>query len=555
LAVGVHGPDDALGGIFVVDRESLELRPLTGRDDLLEGASSPDRDPVWSPDGSHIAFTREVVIPHEGSRLSTEQIFVMRADGEEQRPLTSPEAISYPYDIVWRPDGQALTILAAPDDTRGNGDDSLLFDARLSGSATSELMDCTNRAPDTPCPSSDLAWSPDGTELAFRADGFVGDDDPVGFYFMTPGVLPHSFSGDLLIGADTAVACCFAWQGLREPGDLHDDSSPDPDHQPTKLTIELGQPIEIGDYANAIAIGEGSVWVAAHSLDEENLEVVRLDPGTSEVVVQLPVSALPGWAVGGGGLAVGRGSVWVAAGKHRDVTLIRIDPSTNEVLESLSLGPGSGADVWVDESGIWVLAFGREQNEVIRLDPSTHAIVARIALPASWVHQIVASNGSIWVHGNAPDAQGDNVVPNTIYRIDPTTNELIDSYGLPSTDFPLAADALAMWQRTSTGVARVDPAGRGIEADLEMPSNACCDHIAADGQGGVWMIGWVGEDRLGAWHVTPEGVIDHTGAIEVPREAGGIAAVLDLETMTFWTAQYRDSVTPIRIRSDQSIGS
>lgn len=320
--------------------------------------------------------------------------------------------------------------------------------------------------------------------------------------------------------------------------------------EPTQsLTVDDGEPIPVGDYANAVAVGEGGVWLAVHSLEGETSEVVRLDPNTGDIMARMAVSSLPGWEVGGGGMIVADGSLWVAGSLgHDEVGLSRIDPSTNEVVETIQLGRGSAADVWVDVSGIWVLAFiGGGDTEVIRLDPSTHEVVARIPLPASWAHQVVASNGSIWVHGTAPGVRGD-VYPNTIYQIDPATNELVDSSELPAPDFPLAADARSIWQRTRRGVARVDPAGLGIEAELETLTGGCCDFIVSDGIGGVWMLGRVGEGRVSLWHITAEGIVDREGSIEMPANNYGIAAALDAETMTFWIVQYRDSVMPLVVR-------
>jgi hypothetical protein len=336
-----------------------------------------------------------------------------------------------------------------------------------------------------------------------------------------------------------------------------DEASPDSELVARQLTVEPGRPTQIGDYANSIAIGEGGIWVAVHALEANNPEIVRLDPGTGDIVARISVTTIPGWTVGGGGMTVADGSLWVAGSIDKLVGLTRIDPSSNEIVETIHLERGSGADVWIDDSGIWVLAFvgGGGGTEVIRLDPVTREVVARIPLPASWAHQVLASNGSIWVHGNAQDSQGADVIPNTIYRIDPTTNEVVDSFELPSTDFPLAADDQAIWQRTRTGLARVDPAGVRIEVQLETLENGCCDHIVSDGLGGVWMIGRVGEDRLHLWHITAQGIIDGTEAFDPPPGTGGIAVAFDPGTMTFWMVQSRDSVTPIRIRTDESIGS
>ncbi|HMA45761.1 MAG TPA: hypothetical protein VKP11_00900, partial [Frankiaceae bacterium] len=51
----------------------------------LTTSAGPDQDPSWSPDGRQIAFSSE--------RNGPRQIFVMNADGSDQRPI--------PSDATW----------------------------------------------------------------------------------------------------------------------------------------------------------------------------------------------------------------------------------------------------------------------------------------------------------------------------------------------------------------------------------------------------------------------------------------------------------------------
>src|SRR5262249_20913241 len=54
-----------------------------------------ERYPVWSPDGSHIAFT--------SNRTGIDQIFVMRADGNDVVRLTNTSTAE--REPSWSPDG------------------------------------------------------------------------------------------------------------------------------------------------------------------------------------------------------------------------------------------------------------------------------------------------------------------------------------------------------------------------------------------------------------------------------------------------------------------
>lgn len=328
------------------------------------------------------------------------------------------------------------------------------------------------------------------------------------------------------------------------------------------FSVQLGQPIQVGDFPNAISAGAGGVWVSAHPAEGAGLRLLRLDAVTGDIVARIPVPALPTWEVGGGGLVALPGSVWVTGaaddpggGSCCHAIVYRVDPATNEVTEETDLGPGSGADVLVDGTGIWVLMFetdpGPERMAVARLDPATHEEVARVELASAWAKQVFAFEGSIWVHGNRGDAS-DGVRPDALFRIDPSTDRLVETISLPTEEFTLAVDATSIWQRATDGVIRVDPGGALTRVRLDGMEDFCCSHIVSDGAGGLWAIARSGEPgRVQVVHVTAGGEIDGRAETVVPDAVlNSVTIAFDPEHQTIWLAQYKDTVTPLRIVPD-----
>ncbi|WP_307834172.1 TolB family protein [Paractinoplanes lichenicola] len=150
-------------GDIYVSKGSAEKRLTTG---------GHQARPRWSPDGKSIAF------------LKSGYLWVMKADGTGQRRLTTRAAAG----PSWAPDGKSIAF-ASLSCTGGPG----VYRIATAGKATPEVLfprDCRGEElPAEPAPvtsragslqerlSTDdaVAWSPDGTRIAFRG----GDCDSV----------------------------------------------------------------------------------------------------------------------------------------------------------------------------------------------------------------------------------------------------------------------------------------------------------------------------------------------------------------------------------------
>ena len=147
-----------------------------GFDPHLISGRSTGGDYAWSPDGRHLAFS-EFLYRDDGRELVAQAIFAMNVNNGTVERLTHGEGrAAHP---VWSPDGSQIAYLC--DD--GTGFDICMMEA--DGSASYELYE-TIPGDDPVDPVAGLAWSPDGTRLAFGTRGDDGSQlmtvDPMGRY-------------------------------------------------------------------------------------------------------------------------------------------------------------------------------------------------------------------------------------------------------------------------------------------------------------------------------------------------------------------------------------
>ncbi|MCM3903894.1 MAG: hypothetical protein ND866_19500, partial [Pyrinomonadaceae bacterium] len=127
--------------IYTTEADGSNVQRLTNN-------SGSDSGPKWSPDGTKIAFARH--------NSNFGEIFVMNADGSDQRRLTQSRSDHSP---TWSPDGTKLAFSSR----RGNNFDiNVIYVMNADGSNQTELTN-SGRA-------GSLGWSPDSSRIAFDSN-------------------------------------------------------------------------------------------------------------------------------------------------------------------------------------------------------------------------------------------------------------------------------------------------------------------------------------------------------------------------------------------------
>jgi len=111
----------------------------TGRHNLTNDRADVS-DPTWSPDGSQLAFTLSY------------GIYVIDADGTDEHRI-SPVG-SFDFDPAWSPDGQLIAFASSADNIE-------MFTMRPDGTDRVQLSHTPGLIEEDP------AWSPDGSRIAF----------------------------------------------------------------------------------------------------------------------------------------------------------------------------------------------------------------------------------------------------------------------------------------------------------------------------------------------------------------------------------------------------
>ena len=238
----------------------------TDGSDLTRLTNTPDTDessPVWSPDGTKIAFSITDDVSFDTD------IYVMNADGSGQDYLTDG---SYP---VWSPDSKKIAFI------RGSG----IYVMNADGNCERHL---TNYNDSTVGITDVLDWSPDGEKIAFKSASSGNND----IY-----VINADGSGRTNLTNSKQSEDYFAWSPARV----------DASTERTEKAVEDQQPIDSAPQEEALQayIEQINELLAEKDLrgSEEGSEVRRLarektlqvlegsDPSTKEKVVRFLADA------------------------------------------------------------------------------------------------------------------------------------------------------------------------------------------------------------------------------------------------------------------------
>ena len=204
-------------------------------------------------------------------------------------------------------------------------------------------------------------------------------------------------------------------------------------------TNEIVAEVPVGIRPGPVAAGAGSVWVG--NLEDRTL--TRVDPAQRTPTATISLDGRTPT-----GVAVGEGAVWVAQGRLGQLS--RVDPQFNQLAETIDVaaqGYVQGA-VAVGVGSVWT-AYG--ESTLARIDPAqVRVLVSSFAggVPAA----LVVARGSVWVANSGES---------TVSRFDPTTIEegplRTISVGSRPTGIAYGADAIWVANSGDDTVTRIDP--------------------------------------------------------------------------------------------------
>jgi uncharacterized repeat protein (TIGR01451 family) len=134
---GISGAND----IYITNSDG------TGQTNITADDAQDNRQPVWSPDGTKIAYI--------GTGNPVSGVWVMNADGTGKAPLTDPRNSLNDQSPTWSPDGTRIAF--------GGLRDGGSFGVYVVNTDGTQLKKLVN--------GNDPSWSPDGTRIAF-GNGF-----------------------------------------------------------------------------------------------------------------------------------------------------------------------------------------------------------------------------------------------------------------------------------------------------------------------------------------------------------------------------------------------
>jgi YVTN family beta-propeller protein len=275
------------------------------------------------------------------------------------------------------------------------------------------------------------------------------------------------------------------------------------------LAVAPGDAVKVGPKPSAVAVGDGSVWVANSGSDT----VSRLDARSGEVVgAPIAVGREPL------GIAVSASSALVA--NRRDGTVSTIDIAAGRVEAAPVEVGGEPLGIAVGRDAAWV-AQGR-RGSVARIDATSGRVGARVRVGEN-PSAAAVGEGSVWV-ANAGDG--------TVSRIDPRSGK-VSSIRVGARPLGVAVGEGSVWVTNARDgtVSRVDArSGEVLGSPIEVGRQPIG---VAVGEGAVWVANY-GDGTVSRIDARSGEVAGDP--IEAGREPIGVA----VGAGAVWVANYGD---------------
>ena len=185
--------------------------------------------------------------------------------------------------------------------------------------------------------------------------------------------------------------------------------------------------IPVANWPAHVTAALGSVWVSAY----ERGTVARVDPRRNRVSRVYAVGGNPS------GLAEAGGALWIAFGRNGS-SLGRLDPRSGTLTKS-SIGHNGPGFLSAGAGSLWTTTA---DGFAVRFDPSARQVVAAFAIPGTPAEDVAGPDGIVWV------AEKQH---NTLTRIDPDRNRIVDVTGAGPGALAIARAGGDMWVTSFAG--------------------------------------------------------------------------------------------------------
>jgi Tol biopolymer transport system component len=524
-----------VGELSVIDPRGTRVSRLSN---LPRNAQAP----TWSPDGSQIAFMAN------DPDSDDEALYLMNADGTGVHKIPGlPMNASWP---AWQPVPMELEPSpSTPSDvlvssSKANG---TIYFSVDDGDGTSQIQAVEPDGSDrrvafegVPLSIAQVAWSPDGTRIAYRNQVaeergiYIANPDgtePVrltdgandGWPTWSPDGAQIAFSST---GYDPSIGACTSTgdPDLGCPTDIYvmdsdgsdvtrlttssgaeyqPDWSPDGTRIAFTHTLETWIPTAVhvidvdgsgsrqvssrdggSDFAPSWSPDGSRLVFAAIRYEDWGIFVVNADgTGESEITFEGESGAWsangPVWAPDGSSIA----AVCRPGGDGDDVVaLCLIRPDGTTLTSIAEVPPGAGDIAWQPIVGSSESPIPTESPtpDTAPIRPRVTATISVGAFPRA----VAVGEGAVWATvDNANGGPDDHL----LLKIDLTTNEILETVPMPEVG-DLAAGSGALWTTSWEGgesvLLRIDPATTEVDATIPLGSNASNVEVGFDG---VWV--------------------------------------------------------------------